>query len=123
MRRILVEAPCRPTESASKVKMAILNIFPDAHLEEGGLISGRAQSLERFGELLRNQRIRNSAREVLMGSIRGSRMVFHLNKQAAFVGKVSFSAHSPLGYITVTIEAEDVEAVVEEVAPRILGNP
>jgi predicted RNA binding protein with dsRBD fold (UPF0201 family) len=97
--------------------MAILSIFPDAELEEGDVIRGRALSLDRFAELLREQRIRDSAREVLLGSIQGNRMVFQVNKQAAFVGKVSFSAHSSLGDITVTVEADDIRRVVDEVAP------
>ncbi len=115
--RILLEAPCNPTESPSKVKMAILNLFPDARLVEGEVISGEAESLERFAELLRTQRIRASAREVLLGAIGGNRIVFHLNKQAALAGKVSFSALSPLGDILVTIEGEDVDEVVELLTP------
>src|SRR2546428_12925951 len=35
--RIRLRAPCRPTESPAKVKLAVLNLFPDARFarEEG----------------------------------------------------------------------------------------
>ncbi len=120
MLRIHLEVPCRPTESASKVMLAVLNLFPDAELAEGEVITGQVRDLGRFSELLRVQRIRNSAREVLGGSIRGNRMVFHLNKQAALAGKVSFSALSPLGDIFVTVESDDLERVLDQVAPASL---
>lgn len=103
------------------MKRAILNLFPDARLTEGEMISGEAEDLERLAELLRTQRIRDSAREVIRGSIRDDRIVFHLNKQAALVGKVSFSTLSPLGDIVVTIEADDIEAVMEQLTPARPG--
>lgn len=94
-----------------------MNLFPDAELEEGDVVKGKASSLERLAELLRKQRIRDSAREVLLGSIRDNRMVFQVNKQAAYVGQVSFAASSPLGDITVMVEAHDIRRIVDEVAP------
>lgn len=94
-----------------------MNLFPEARLEETETLKGPAGSLDRFAELLRRQRIRDSSREVLLGSIRGRRMVFHLNKQAAFVGRVSFSAHAPLGDIRVTVVSDDLRALVQELAP------
>ncbi len=117
MHRVIVEVPCRPTESAAKVRMACLNLFPDAEFEEDDVVRGSATSLDRLAELLAAQRIRMSAREVLLGAVRGDRLVFHLSKQAALAGKVSFSAQSPLGDITVTIIADDPQEIVDMVAP------
>ncbi len=48
---------------------------------------------------------------------RGDRLVFYLNKQAAHAGRVSFSAHAPLGDICVTVVSEDLVGLVEELAP------
>ena len=112
-----METPLRPTESPEKVRRAVLNLFPKARLEEGESIRGPAGSLDRFAELLRRQRILDSSREVLLGSIRGRRLVFHLNKQAAFAGRVSFSAHAPLGDIRVTVVSDDLRGLVRELAP------
>ncbi len=117
MPRIHLETPCHPTESPAEVRKALLNLFPDAELTEGEVVAGEARSLERFAELLRAQHIRSSAREVLAGAARGNRIVFHLSKQAAWAGRVSFSALSPLGDILVTVEAEDVEALLDRVVP------
>ncbi len=115
-----VETSLRPTESPEKVRRAVLNLFPKAHLEEGESIGGPAGSLDRFAELLRRQRILDSSREVLLGSIRGRRLVFHLNKQAAFAGRVSFSAHAPLGDIRVTVVSDDLRGLVRELAPPMI---
>lgn len=112
-----VETPIRPTESASRVRTAVLNLFPEARLEEGETLRGSVGSLDRFAELLGRQRIRDSSREILLGSIRGRRLVFHLNKQAAFVGRVSFSAHAPLGDIRVTVVSDDLRGLIQELAP------
>ncbi|MFQ5907335.1 MAG: RNA-binding domain-containing protein [Thermoplasmata archaeon] len=117
MYEAMVETPLRPTESARRVKRAILNIFPEARLEEEGKIAGDTGSLDHFAELLRRQHIRDSAHELLTGAIRGDRLVFYLNKQAAYAGRVSFSAHAPLGDIRVTVVSEDLRDLIEELAP------
>ncbi|MFQ6013119.1 MAG: RNA-binding domain-containing protein [Thermoplasmata archaeon] len=110
------ETPCHATESADKVRRAVLNIFPEAQLEGGNEegIAGHGGTLNRFAELLRRQRIRDSAREVLEGGIQGNRLVFYLNKQAAYAGRVSFSAHAPLGDICVTVVSDDLRGLVRE---------
>ena len=117
MPRVVIEAPCRPTEDPARVRQAVLNLFPDAEFEEDGTVRGTATSLERFAEHLRNQQIRDSTREVLLGCLRGNELVFHLNKQAAFAGRVSFSAYAPLGDLVVRVEADDLTQVVDRVAP------
>lgn len=122
MTRVVVEAPCRPTEDPAKVRQAVRNLFPDVEFQEDGEIRGTAASLDRLAELLRNQQIRGSAREVLLGSVRGNQLVFHLNKQAASAGKISFSAYAPLGDIVVCVEAEDAAQVVDRVAPAAGGG-
>jgi predicted RNA binding protein with dsRBD fold (UPF0201 family) len=115
-----VATPLRPTENADRVRQAILNIFPEARLAGDDGIAGDAGSLDHFGELLRRQRIRDSAHEVLTGAVRGDRMVFYLNKQAAYVGRVSFSAHAPLGDVCVTVVSEDLRGLIEGLAPSTI---
>ncbi|MFQ5552108.1 MAG: RNA-binding domain-containing protein [Thermoplasmata archaeon] len=117
MHEALVETPCRATETTGKVQQAVLNIFPGAQLTVGERITGRAGSLDRLAELLQRQHIRDSARELLTGSIQGNRLVFYLNKQAAYAGRVSFSAHAPLGDICVTVVSDDLQGLVENLAP------
>ena len=113
MTAIQVETSVRPTENPMKVRAAVLNIFPDASFTEvEGRLSAEAHSLELLKELFRTQRIRDTARWVLLKSRDESSIRFSLNKQTAFVGKANFAPPSPMGPITVTIEDEDLDAVI-----------
>jgi uncharacterized protein len=80
------------------------------------IIDGKDQSsLERFRMILQRDRIRAAARSVLRRSVEGNRLIFFLNKQAAYAGHVSFSApegESPLGPIQVIVETENPEHLI-----------
>lgn len=109
----------KPTEDADKIMKAVLNIFPDAELEViANEVRGTASSIERFGELLRSQKIRDAARGVLHRSISGNELRFPLNKQVAFMGKVNFDSEGPLGNIEVVLVDEDIEGLIDRIAPR-----
>lgn len=117
MIRVRVEAACHPTENPAKVKRALLNLFPDLVFErEGERVVGEASSLERLRELIRNQKIRDTARGQLLAGRSGDRTSVRLSKQAAFMGIVNFAAGSPLGDISVELESEDLSAVIDFVA-------
>ncbi len=123
MARVRVEAPVHGTESAAKVKRASLNVFPDLTFAEGGAgLVGVGSSLERLRELLREQRIRDTARVVLIRNRRGDATRFLLSKQAAYAGRVNFGAGSPLGDLAVTIEDEDLDALIDRVAESTVGR-
>ncbi|MDI6859074.1 MAG: RNA-binding domain-containing protein [Methanocellales archaeon] len=113
--KVTVSAFVHPTESIESVERAIKNIFPDAllRLEKGekNKLVGTA-SLQRLQELLRRQKIRDTARMELLNSKVGDKIEFVLNKQVAYVGKVNFGEDS-LGGICVSIEAEDVEKLID----------
>src|SRR6266581_4098503 len=112
MLRVRAEAPLRPTESAEKLSAAIRNLFPDAVLEvHADRVVGTTETLDRLRE-----RIRDTARRQLLAGRHGDRTVVDLNKQAAFVGVVSFGTASPLGDIRVEIESDDLSAVIDYVA-------
>jgi uncharacterized protein len=80
------------------------------------IVNGKdLSSLERFKMILQRDRIRAAARSVLRRSVEDNRLVFFLNKQAAYAGHVSFSARegeSPLGPIMVTVEIENPELLI-----------
>jgi len=121
--RLLVEVEVKPTEDKEKVEAAVKKIFPTLELSqnENSLVgkSVRAESLDRLHQLLRGQAIRDSARSVMLRGRRGNLVQFMLNKQVAFVGKVSFTGgESPLGPIVVTLEAPDIERLIDYLAPR-----
>jgi len=125
MPSITLRVKCYPTEDPLKVKKALLNIFPESVVEEceDGFIA-RAASAERFMEIIRNQRILDSARGVLRRGMSRDRTTFTLSKQVAFVGKVSFieDRSPPLGGIEVVIEDDNLEERIDTIAPRTVGG-
>ena len=131
--RVEVSARVNPTEDLEKVRRAISNIFPDVPLSEevlgdgSSILRGSSEglgALERLKAMIGAERIRSAARAVLSSSVSGGVLEFHLHKQAAFAGKVSFSqpfGESPLGPISVRVECDDPSGVIEwltEGAPK-----
>jgi len=118
-----VEAEVRPTEAREKVEAAAKKIFPTLELKQvGESIVGESAdvgSLSKLHQLLRQQGILDSARSVMRAGKREETTQFMLNKQVAFVGRVSFTdGESPLGPIVVTLEASDIDRLIDYLAPR-----
>jgi len=128
--RIVAEAVLNPTEDEAKVRRALLNIFPEGKVEK--LAKGEGVELIRvngssmnflvtFRSLLKQERIRDTARKVLLARTEGQRIMIYLHKQAAFAGHVSFCApvgESPQGPITIRIDAASSESVVDYLTAR-----
>ena len=53
----------------------------------------------------------------------GDRLRFTLNKQAAFAGRVSFAANSPLGDLEVEIDEGDPQAIIDSIAESTTRPP
>lgn len=117
--RVVVKTICKPTENVDKVMKAMLNIFPDLQIEQGDEeLVGTTESLENMKELLEKQKIRSAARKVFRSSVEGNRLTLRLNKQVAFMGKVNFAEKSPLGDIEVIVEDDNMEDLIDRLAPR-----
>jgi predicted RNA binding protein with dsRBD fold (UPF0201 family) len=121
---VYVETEINLTEDEEKVKKAVASIFDDVPMEiepsyRGSVLCVEAKgqaALVKFRHVLRSDRIRDAARKVFFGGIRGNVFSFCLNKQVAFAGHVSFSeevAESPLGPIKVTIKCDDPRLVID----------
>ncbi|MGD0819066.1 MAG: RNA-binding domain-containing protein [Methanomassiliicoccales archaeon] len=119
-----IRTPLRPTEEAEKVRTAILNLFPDSEITIGqGEVVAKTVSLDRFKTMIRNQRILDSIRHSLLAGVSSGCTVISLNKQAAFVDRVSLSeGRTALGNIEVTIESEGIERLIDVVAPRTVDG-
>ena len=128
-----VEVDVNPTESEEKVKKAVWNLFGDITTElkpaqKGSILTVDAKGQENLSTLrnvLRKDHIRDASRKALYQGLRGGTLVFYLNKQVAFAGHVSFSeaeAESPLGPIKVTVQTEDLQQLIDWLAPRT-GKP
>jgi predicted RNA binding protein with dsRBD fold (UPF0201 family) len=127
--RVYVEVEINPTESEDKVKTAVENMFGNIPLQvrparEGSLLVADAEGLEpltKLYNLLRRKRIRDAARGALFEGLKGRVITFHLNKQVAYAGHVSFCepvAESPLGPIKVQVKCENPKELIEWLAPR-----
>ena len=124
-----VEAEINPTEELEKVKKAVNNLFGNISITtktegESCTLTGEAagqDSLTKFRNLLRNDRIRDAARKALLRKIRGNTIGFYLNKQVAYSGHISFSeetAESPLGPIKIIIETDNPQQLIEWLAEK-----
>lgn len=130
--KVTARIPVFPTESIEKVKTALLNIVNvaeenvyiediDGHSEI--IVRGEGQdTLKKLHAIFREKRILDAARKTLRRGIRGNRISFHLNKQAAFVGNASFvsefTTESPLGPIMMDISTNNPEKLIDWLAPR-----
>jgi predicted RNA binding protein with dsRBD fold (UPF0201 family) len=127
--KLLVKVEVNPTEDSDKVRVAVNKILGEVKLESieeknGARMVGHAaglKALSRFHELLRRELILDAARKVFFKGLRGDTVTFYLNKQAAYVGHISFSqseGESPLGPISVEIQCDQPRQLIDWLAPR-----
>ena len=117
---VFVSSSVRPTERVDRVVSAIENIFPglvmDIRSDRIEAYDGPA-SLKNIHEILRRQKILDSARSEMLRGLSGCVISFRLNKQAALMGIVSFPAEEePLGSLHVRITGG--ERVIDWLAPK-----
>ncbi len=122
-----------PTEMQEKVIKAVTNLFPiELHLDEFGIPrlygEGDLDSLRLLHVHLREERILDTARHILLTGIEANTTQFRLNKQVAFVGKVNFPAgEESMGSIYVEISTENREELlklIDWLAPQTIdGKP
>ena len=121
---VLVETEVNPTEDEEKVRAAINNVLGNATItvkpeQRGSTLFAEAKgqdSLTKLRNIMRNDRVRDASRRLLLKATRGNTIKFYLNKQVAFAGHVSFSeetSESPLGPIRFTIETDNPQQLVE----------
>jgi predicted RNA binding protein with dsRBD fold (UPF0201 family) len=110
---IAIEAPIHPTEDPERVFRAVKCLFPDVVPGE----TYRSQDIRTLAARISELMIKDTARVLLLRSIRGNVLRFHLNKQAALAGKVNFTdGNSVLGDITVSITDEEPEKIARIIA-------
>jgi len=123
MLEIRLRTRCYPTEDKQLVIRALTSLFPGAKVVGEEDMEALSDSANVFAEQLKRQRIRDAARAVLRRGIHNNTTTFHLNKQVAAIGKVSFSEEEhPLGDIVVEISASDIDVLIDEIAPSTKGE-
>lgn len=107
-----------PTEDREKVRSSILNIFPECELKLNGPgFKFMTSSVETFTQILKDLMIRDTAIMVLERNRESDRTFFFLNKQAAFTGRVNFTAgDSTLGDISIVVK-EGAKDLVDIIRP------
>ena len=124
-----IEVDVNPTEDLEKVERAVENIFGSMEFDvkrrkRGSLLIAQAKGrdgLAKFYNLLRRERIRDATRGVLFEGLREKSITFHLNRQVAYAGHISFSkpmGESPLGPIKVRIRCDEPRELIEWLAPK-----
>jgi len=127
---VIVETPVYPTEDPEKVRRAVENVLFGAEFELKPAPSGLGQvlvarargrdALSKLRVLIRLERISDAARAVLLRGLTGDRLVFYLNKQAAYARHLSFSeptGESPLGPIKFEVRGPGLAELVDWLAP------
>ncbi len=121
---VKVSCPVYPSEVEEKVSAAIMKIFPDIILEstDKGL-EGTYDNLNTFSNMIRKQKILDSTRSIMLRGSSPDKTVFFINKQVATTGKISFTEEKTvLGSIRVIVEDDNIEALIETVAPKTVDG-
>ena len=118
--KIQVYCQINPSEDPSKVKTAVLNIFPDLELSiSDELLLGKSNdigTLSNISESIHTKNTKNTYQRILKKNSDENSTWFYLNKQAAFVSTVALcseSNESPLGPIKVVLEGNDIENIIQ----------
>ncbi len=114
--RAEIRAPIYPTEDYKILVSCLSKLFPEADWDiQDDMVIGDTRSLYRFSEILRDLKIRDTARMHMMAHVSSDTCEFVLSKQASCSRRVNFfQGKQPLGGITVKIPSERIKGVIEE---------
>ena len=117
---IQVFCEINPSEDPSKIKTAVLNIFPDLEISiSNQQLIGKSSGFNSLSNIIASIHTKNTGRlsqRILKKNSDGDSTWFYLNKQAAFVETVAIcseSNESPLGPIKVILESNDIDNVIQ----------
>jgi len=115
--KVQVSCQINPSEDPSKVKTAILNIFPNLEISiNNELLIGKSNDTDTLSNISESIHGKNTYQRILKKNSNENSTWFYLNKQAAFVNTVSLcneSNESPLGPIKVVLEGNDIENIIQ----------
>ena len=118
--KVHVSCQINPSEDPSKVKTAVLNIFPELEISiSDELLIGKSNdigTLSNISESIHTKNTKNIYQKILKKNSNENSTWFYLNKQAAFVSTVALcseSNESPLGPIKVVLEGKDIENIIQ----------
>ena len=118
--KIEILCSVNPSEDPSKVKSAILNIFPNCKIKiEKFSIKGDSNdlhSLEKIYDAINSMQSEKIYQRRLEKNLENDSTWFYLNKQAAFAEKIAIceeSDESPLGPIKVILTSTQIDRIID----------
>ncbi|MDT7891230.1 MAG: RNA-binding domain-containing protein [Thermoproteota archaeon] len=128
MLEIIAKVEIKPTEDEGKVRIALENVFDFEKIELIEELGSKyyvaksysLKSLNKIANLIKKQRIELTARSILERSIENNSLSFKLNKQAAYMNRISFvtiAGEAPLGAIEIKIISDDPMKIIDMIAP------
>ena len=126
--RVCVSTLVRSHDDPDKVVRSIRMIFPDWEPEtvpekssfpikrSSEVISGEIQSIDSLLSILRENRVLDTALDAMAMRSNEEGTVFHLSRQSASVGKVSFVLEENTlgGFVEVSLNGKDIEIWLEQ---------
>ena len=123
---VRAETPINPSEDLEKVSTAVNNVVDGCFIEsKHNKVIGRSigsEALNTIYEHVRSKAVLGVLRRALLTNRIADATWFLLNKQAAASETVAFienKEESPLGAIKVIIESDELDMVIEWLAPRV----
>lgn len=133
---VVLKADIKPTEDIEKVKEAVLNICPPAHIEvihrtsDSVFLQGTAQgqeAIEILAKKFRDQHILEAVRQAFLKTLESGSLIFGIHRQAALMGRFhlcDLSDISAMGPIRVEIRAKNLRDIIDYISPAtIKGKP
>jgi len=120
--KFTLEATVSPSEDPEKVLQAIKNVVGEARCDiaadsrSARLVTEDPKALVYFRDQLRDRHVRSAARKQMLQKSSGRSTSLMLNRQAAAAGVDALCGspeESPLGPIYLTLESEDIDALIE----------
>ncbi|MGB6462738.1 MAG: RNA-binding domain-containing protein [Nitrosotalea sp.] len=126
--KIETYAAVNPSEDPEKIKAAVSNVILDTDYQykDGSIkaISRDLHSLSKIQETIQKRRVNKVYRRQMRYNTKGDTTWFYLNKQAAYVDVIAIcddAEESPMGPIKIIIHCNDLEKIVDWLAPESVG--
>lgn len=125
--KIEAYAAVNPSEDPDKVRLAISKVLLTSNYEykDGSIkaTSRELSSLSNIQETIKRRRVNRTYRRQMRFNRNEETTWFYLNKQAAYVDVVAIceeAEESPMGPIKVILHSDDLDAVIDWLAPELI---
>ena len=125
--KIETYAAVNPSEDPEKIRAAVSNVILNTSYDykDGSIkaVSRDIHSLSKIKETIQKRKVNRVYRRQMRYNTKGNTTWFYLNKQAAYAHVIAIcdeAEESPMGPIKIIIHCEDLEKVVDWLAPEFV---